>query len=154
MEEGYRDKERPSGHNISDTFDEPENGEGSIPPNLIEAANTASNTHYLKACRELDVDPHPARFPRDLPEFSIKFLTPDPPYEDEETPIVLDIFAGSNLTGRIAEDLHRNWLAFEQQEQYVQTSQFRFLQMEELKQRVDDKQMDFGDFADVESKDD
>jgi len=154
MEEGYRDKERPSGHNISDTFDEPENGEGSIPPNLIEAANTASNTHYLQACRELEIDPHPARFPRDLPEFFIKFLTPNPPYDDGEEPVVLDIFAGSNLTGRVAEDLDRHWLAFECQKQYIQTSQFRFLQMEEIKQRADDDQSDFGDFATVESEDD
>lgn len=154
MEEGYRDKKRPSGHDISDKFDEPENGEGSIPPNLIEAANTASNTHYLKACRELDVDPHPARFPRTLPEFFIEFLTPNPPYEERETPIVLDIFAGSNLTGRVASELGRNWLAFERQEQYIETSQFRFLTMEEIKKKADDDQSDFGDFPDIESTDD
>lgn len=155
MEEGYNDKKRPSGHDISDKFDEPENGEGSIPDNLIEAANTASNTHYLKACRELDVESHPARFPRDLPEFFIKFLTENPPYEDEdERPLVLDIFAGSNLTGRVASDFGRNWMAFERQEQYVQTSKFRFMEMEAIKQMVNDEQTDFGDFASVEQNDD
>jgi site-specific DNA-methyltransferase (cytosine-N4-specific) len=153
MEEGYRDKERPSGHDISDTFDTPEE-DGSIPPNLIEAANTASNTHYLKACKEFDVDPHPARFPRKLPEFFINFLTPDPPYEEEETPVVLDIFAGSNLTGRVAQDNGRNWLAFEKQEQYLQTSQFRFLKMEEIKKLGDDEQTDFSNFAEIETDDD
>jgi site-specific DNA-methyltransferase (cytosine-N4-specific) len=153
MENGYKDKKRPSGHDISDKFDNPQNGGGSIPSNLIEAANTASNTHYLKACRELDVDPHPARFPRKLPEFFIKLLTPNPPYDDDERPTVLDIFAGSNLTGRVAEDLERNWLSFEQQEQYVQTSQFRFLTMAEIKKQVDEAQSDFDDFAEVEPDD-
>jgi len=153
MENGYKDKKRPSGHDISDKFDTPENGEGSIPPNLIEAANTASNTHYLNVCRELDVDPHPARFPRDIPEFFIPFLTPNPPYDDEDPPVVLDIFAGSNLTGKTASQMHRNWLAFEVQEQYLQTSQFRFVTKEEAKMMYDDDQSDFGDFADVEPND-
>lgn len=152
MENGYEDKKRPSGHDISDKFDNPENGEGSIPPNLIEAANTASNTHYLNVCRELDIDPHPARFPRDIPEFFIPFLTPNPPYDDDP-PVVLDIFAGSNLTGKTASKMHRNWLAFELQEQYLQTSQFRFATMEEAKMMYDDDQSDFGDFADVEPND-
>jgi site-specific DNA-methyltransferase (cytosine-N4-specific) len=155
MENGYKDKKRPSGHDISDKFDKPENGEGSIPDNLIEAANTASNTHYLQACRELDVDSHPARFPRDLPEFFVKFLTENPPYEDEDDrPRVLDIFAGSNLTGRVAADHGRNWMAFERQEQYVQTSQFRFIEMAAIEQMVDDEQSDFGDFSTVEPNDD
>lgn len=153
MEEGYNDKKRPSGHDISDTFDEPENGNGSIPPNLIEAANTASNTHYLQACRELDVDPHPARFPRDLPEFFIKFLTENPPYDDGEKPVVLDIFGGSNLTGRVASDLGRNWLAFEIQEKYLQTSKLRFMEMEEIENLTDEDQSDLEDFADVEPTD-
>lgn len=153
MEDGYNDKKRPSGHDISDKFDKPKNGEGSIPPNLIEAANTASNTHYLKACRELDIDPHPARFPRDLPEFFINLLTPHPPYEDEAPPVVLDIFGGSNLSGRIAADLGRNWLAFEREEQYIQTSQLRFLTMEEVNKRQDDDQSDFDDFAKVNGGD-
>jgi DNA modification methylase len=153
MEDGYKDKKRPSGHDISDKFDEPQNGNGSIPSNLIEAANTASNTHYLKACRELEIDPHPARFPRKLPKFFVKFLTSNPPYENEDPPIVLDIFGGSNMTGEIAASLGRNWLTFEQQEQYVQTSQLRFLTMEEIKKRNDKAQTDFDDFAKVTSPD-
>lgn len=155
MENGYDDKKRPSGHDISDKFDKPENGEGSIPDNLIEAANTASNTHYLRACRELDIDSHPARFPRALPEFFIKLLTENPPYEDEEDrPVVLDIFGGSNQTGRVAANLGRHWMSFERQEQYVQTSKFRFMEMDAIKQMVDDDQSDFGDFASVEQNDD
>jgi len=159
MENGYNDKKRPSGHDISDKFDDPDNGEGSIPPNLLEIANTASNTHYLKACKKMDVEAHPARFPRDLPEFFIKFLTQHPPYDGEdekpeEPPIVLDIFGGSNMTGWVAQNLGRNWLSFEQQERYVQTSKLRFMEMSEIEKRLDEDQSDFGDFAEVDTEDD
>lgn len=151
MENGYKDKKRPSGHDISDKFDDPKE-DGSIPPNLIEAANTASNTHYLKACRELDIEPHPARFPRDIPEFFIQFLTEDPPYDDGETPVVLDIFGGSNMTGEIAQKFGRNWLSFERQEKYIQTSELRFIPMEQIKKS--DDQSGFADFAPIEPTDD
>lgn len=153
MEEGYDDKMRPSGHDISDKFDEPKKGDGSIPPNLIKAANTASNTHYLRAFRELEekgieLDPHPARFPRDIPEFFIKFLTPDPPY-DGDKPVVLDIFAGSNLTGKVAQHLGRNWLAFEIQEQYLETSKFRFMEMDAIEDLAEKGELDLSNLADV-----
>lgn len=135
MEEGYEDKKRPSGHDISDKFDDPkEDNDGAIPPNLLEISNTASNTHYLRACREKNVDPHPARFPRDLPEFFIKFLS-------EPGDIVLDIFAGSNTTGRVAQDLDRKWLAFEYDEDYLETSKFRFMPMEEITKHDDQQEL-------------
>lgn len=148
MEDGYNDKKRPSGHDISDKFDEPKE-DGAIPPNLLEIANTASNTHYLKACKKMDVEPHPARFPRQLPEFFINFLT-DP--NADEPPVVLDIFGGSNMTGWVAENLGRNWLTFELHEEYLQTSQFRFMPMEKIEKHIN--QSDIGDFAEVGSDDD
>ncbi len=119
MESGSEAAERPSGHSLSDDFEDPTE-KGSIPPNLLEIANTASNTHYLQACRKTDSDPHPARFPRQLPEFFVKFLS---------TPgdTVLDIFAGSNMTGRVAQDLDRNWIAFENEREYVTNSRLRFI---------------------------
>jgi site-specific DNA-methyltransferase (cytosine-N4-specific) len=129
MEDGYKDKKRPSGHDISDKFDEPKE-DGSIPPNLLEIANTASNTHYLRACRELDIDPHPARFPRQLPEFFINFLT-------DKDELVLDIFAGSNTTGRVAQDKERKWMAFEENEKYLDHSQLRFVPIEEIEKHED-----------------
>jgi len=124
MENGYNDGERPSGHTISSVFDEPSE-DGSIPSNLLEVANTQSSSHYLNACKRLDVDPHPARFPREIPEFFIRFLS-------EPSDLVLDIFAGSNMTGRVAQELGREWVAFEVEESYVQSSQLRFLKMEDL----------------------
>ena len=63
---------------------------------------------------------HPARFPAKLPEFFIKFLT-DP------GDLVVDIFAGSNTTGMVAESEGRNWIAFDADRDYLATSAFRFL---------------------------
>ena len=64
--------------------------------------------------------PHPARFPAKLPEFFIHLLT-------EPGDVVLDIFAGSNTTGQVAEAEGRRWLAFELSSEYVGGSAFRFL---------------------------
>jgi len=123
--------------------------------NVIEASNTASNTHYLKMCREFDIDYHPARFPRQIPEFFIDFLTPNPPYDDWDRgkldkPVVLDIFAGSNLTGLIAEKKGRHWLAFEQEQHYIDTSQFRFLTEEQIKKSMNNDQSDLGEFPGIQ----
>lgn len=125
-----------------------------MPDNVIQAANTASNTHYLQMCREFDVDAHPARFPRQIPEFFIDFLTPNPPYDDWEQgcldkPIVLDIFAGSNLTGSIAEQKRRYWLAFEKQEKYISSSEFRFRTEEQIRKEINDEKSDLGEFPDI-----
>jgi DNA modification methylase len=63
---------------------------------------------------------HPVRFPPELPQFSIKFLT-DP------SDVVLDIFSGSNTTGSVAEDLGRNWLSIELDRTYAALSAIRFM---------------------------
>ena len=117
LENGYRAKLRPSGHNISENF--AKDNKGAIPPNLLEFANTDSNSGYLRACREHNIKPHPARFPHGLPEFFIQFLT-------EPGDLVVDPFAGSNVTGEVAERLQRRWLAFELIEEYLEGSKFRF----------------------------
>ena len=127
---------------------------GRTADNVIEASNTASNTHYLSMCRKFDFDSHPARFPRQIPEFFIDYLTPDSPYDDWDQgrldrPVVLDIFGGSNLTGSIAQQKGRYWMTFEREEKYLETSQFRFLTEDEINKRLDDSQSGFGDFAEV-----
>jgi site-specific DNA-methyltransferase (cytosine-N4-specific) len=124
VENGFDGDQRPSGHGLSGKFSDPTE-DGSIPPNFLEIANTASNTHYLRACRMFNIDPHPARFPRQLPAFFIRLLT-------EPGDTVLDIFAGSNTTGAMAEQLGRKWLAFEQEVQYLHSSQLRFVTMADL----------------------
>ena len=117
LENGYKAKLRPSGHDISENFSK--DNKGAIPPNLLELANTDSNSAYLRECRKHGTKPHPARFPHGLPEFFIKFLT-------EPGDLVVDPFAGSNITGEVAERLGRRWLAFEIVEEYLQVSMFRF----------------------------
>ena len=114
----YSPKKRPSGHDISNGFSK-HNG-GAIPPNLLQIPNTESNSKYLRSCRIADVNGHPARFPKKLPEFFINFLT-DP------GDTVLDIFAGSNTTGEVSEENRRKWIAFEIERKYLATSSFRFL---------------------------
>lgn len=117
IENGYRAKKRPSGHNITNGFAKDHGG--SIPPNVLQMGNNDSNGEYLKKCAELNMKPHPARFPSDLPEFFIKFLT-DP------SDIVLDPFCGSNVTGQAAEALKRRWISFEIVKEYLDGSKYRF----------------------------
>ena len=114
---GYKAKTRPSGHKISEKFQT--DNKGSIPPNFLSFSNTESNSQYLRLCKEHNVKIHPARYPLKLPEFFIKFLT-------DKKDIVLDPFAGSNVTGEAAEKLNRKWLAFELSEEYLKGSKFRF----------------------------
>lgn len=143
----YNEGKRSSGHNIgSDSFSN--DNDGAIAKNFIKTPNTASNTHYQRMCRKYGLDRHPARFPEKLPQFFINLLTPDPPYDDWERgyqkspgyldrPIVLDIFAGSNWTGKTAEDAGRHWLSFERSEEYIRSSEIRFLEEHELQERLE-----------------
>jgi DNA modification methylase len=117
IKKGYKAQLRPSGHDISDKFGV-DNG-GAIPPNLLELANTESNSSYMRKCKENGIKPHPARFPKDFSDFFIKFTT-------DENAIVLDPFAGSNTTGFSAESLNRQWLSFEINQGYLDGSKFRF----------------------------
>jgi DNA modification methylase len=117
LKKGYKAKLRPSGHDISDKFQK--DNQGAIPPNLLEIANTESNTAYFKRCKEAGTKPHPARFPQGFAEFFVKFLT-------DAGDVVLDPFAGSNTTGFVAECLKRRWIALEINEDYVIGSRYRF----------------------------
>jgi DNA modification methylase len=119
---GYNAGTRPSGH-VAKRFEN--NNGGAIPPNLIEVAHTSSKDRYQQYCRERGLVPHPARFPRQVPEFFVKFLT-------RKGGLILDPFSGSNMTGYVAESLGRRWLAFEQKREYVRGSAGRFLSDEEL----------------------
>lgn len=114
----YTPKMRPSEHNITKGF-EIDRG-GAIPSNMLDIPNTESNNKFLRNCRIVGVNGHPARFPKKLPDFFIRFLT-DP--ED----VVLDIFAGSNATGEAAEDNRRKWIAFEIERRYLVASALRFI---------------------------
>jgi DNA modification methylase len=123
-----RETVRPSGHVIRSSFNKIEAG-GAIPSNVIEENGTAenmlrfgnnsANDKYTLRCKEAGLKVHPARFPAALPEFFIKLLTDD-------NDIVIDPFAGSNVTGSVAERLQRRWIAIECEQQYLEASKFRF----------------------------
>lgn len=117
IKNGYKPKKRPSGHIITPKFGRDRGG--AIPSNLIERGNNESNSDYIKACEAAGHKPHPARFPRAIPEFFIKFLT-------DESDLVIDPFAGSNMTGSVAEDLARRWIAVDIRSDYVVASAVRF----------------------------
>jgi site-specific DNA-methyltransferase (cytosine-N4-specific) len=115
----YKAKDRPSGHEISMGFGT--GNDGAIPPNLLQLPNTESNSAYLRLSKLVGSEGHPARFPATLPRFFIKFLT-------DSNDLVIDIFAGSNTTGRVAEELGRQWIAMEQNSAYVASSALRFME--------------------------
>jgi DNA modification methylase len=129
---GVRETVRPSGHVIRGSFDKINAG-GAIPPNVVEEqfaetmlklGNNAANDEYTKQCKETGAKIHPARFPAALPTFFIKLLT-------SPNDLVIDPFAGSNTTGAVAEELDRRWLGFDDVEDYLRASRFRF----DLKQK-------------------
>lgn len=131
----YNSGKRPSEHMISEKSFLTDHG-GSIMPNVIELeqtdenrdvrlphnfmsySNTASNDPFTKECKEQDIDIHPARMPRQLPEFFIEFLT-------DEGDLVLDPFAGSNTTGVTAELMGRKWVSLEIKDEYAEQAKVR-----------------------------
>lgn len=109
---------RPSEHSIGKDSFLRDNG-GAIPPNVITAANTRASDPYLAYCRDNQIRPHPARMPEQIAKFFIEFLT-------EPGDLVLDPFAGSNVTGAVAESLGRRWISIEAKEEYARASMSRF----------------------------
>jgi site-specific DNA-methyltransferase (cytosine-N4-specific) len=117
IKNGYEAKKRPSGHDISTKFQR-DNG-GAIPPNLIQIANTESNSAYLRKCKERGIKPHPARYPEQLVRFFVDFLT-------VKGDLVVDPFAGSNVTGSVCDQSGRCWFASETESRYIEGSMIRF----------------------------
>lgn len=114
---GYRAKKRPSGHDISDKFNI--NNGAAIPPNLIAIPNTESNSYYIRYCEEKGLPVHPARYPAALPEYFVRMLT-------DKNDLVVDPFAGSCVTGEVAERLARRWMCIELNERYLTGALGRF----------------------------
>lgn len=109
---------RPSGNILSKKSWQKDNG-GAIASNLLSYPNCSSNDSYQRFCKKLNIKPHPARFPYKLIEFWVNFLT-------DEDDLVVDIFGGSNTTGKVAEDLKRHWLCIDVSQEYAASSVFRF----------------------------
>ncbi|HMC65217.1 MAG TPA: site-specific DNA-methyltransferase [Gemmataceae bacterium] len=117
LRDGYDPAKRPSQHDISPHFQK-DNG-GAIPPNILVIPNTCSSDEYFRLCRRQGLPIHPARFVPGVPEFFIRFLT-------RPRQLVVDPFAGSNVTGQVAESLERRWISVEINADYVAGSQLRF----------------------------
>ena len=115
----YNSGRRPSEHVIGEKSFLQDNG-GAIPPNVLIAANTGSTDFYLEYCREQGLEHHPSRMPVDLATFFVKFLT-------EKNDWIMDPFAGSNVTGAVAEELGRRWVSIEPNIDYAKGSIGRFV---------------------------
>jgi hypothetical protein len=114
----YNAGTRPSEHRIRPTSFLTDNG-GAIPPNVFQIGGTGSRDPYLTYCKQWNLEIHPARMPMDVARFFIKFLT-------EKGDLVLDPFAGSNVTGAAAEELGRRWISIEANSDYAEGSIGRF----------------------------
>jgi site-specific DNA-methyltransferase (cytosine-N4-specific) len=125
---------RPSGFQVDDTSFSTDHG-GAIAHNLFELedidpsrdarlpnafrfANTISADYFSRACRQRNIQPHPARMPSGLANFFVQFLS-------EPGDLVLDPFAGSNTTGYAAEINQRRWLSIERNHAYAEQSEIR-----------------------------
>ena len=125
----YNRGPRPSGWVASEKWGR-DNG-GAIPPNFLTEdglsylfnvlleSNTSSNDPMRRTLRNSGKQPHPAIFPKGLPEFFILLTT-------EPGDTVVDPFCGSNTTGFVADCLGRQWLAIDLDGGYVAASRERW----------------------------
>ena len=114
----YNSGNRPSQHKIGEHSFLTDN-KGAIPSNVLSMPNTVSRDPYLTYCKEKGIKYHPSRMPFELANFFILFLT-------EESDLILDPFAGSNVTGYVAEKCGRRWISIEKDEIYARSSRSRF----------------------------
>jgi site-specific DNA-methyltransferase (cytosine-N4-specific) len=114
----YNAGKRPSEYVIGENSFSIDNG-GAIPSNVLIASNTNSMDDYLLYCKENELEIHPARMPKEIVDYFIKFLT-------DEGDLILDPFAGSNMTGSEAEKFKRLWMSIETSENYIKGSIGRF----------------------------
>jgi len=120
----YNSGIRPSEYVIGDESFSKDNG-GAIPSNVLIASNTVSNSPYIRYCKENNYNIHPARMPKEIVEFFVKFLT-------VENDAVLDPFSGSNTTGSVCESLNRKWVGIEKNEEYIHGSMGNFISVKKV----------------------
>lgn len=90
-----------------------------IADNLITAGGASGVDAYSRRCRALGLQPHPARFPVEVPRRVILLTT-------DVGQTVYDPMAGSNTTGMVASQLGRRWISSEPVFDYARSSQLRF----------------------------
>ncbi|MGI0646802.1 DNA methyltransferase [Pseudomonas aeruginosa] len=88
---------------------------GTIPRNVITRGHRcAYGSRHRKIAEELGLPAHGAPMPYSIPEFLIQFLT-------EEGDLVVDQWAGRNMTSLAAELLGRTWMSSELMLQHIRT---------------------------------
>ena len=113
----YETTYAPSGHHRrASIFND--NG-GSIPSNVLTMTHGNPSVRYTDYCRANGLTIHPARFPPELPEYFMRFLT-------NVGDVVFDPFGGSCVTGWAAENLRRQWTCCEMMEEYLDGAIGRF----------------------------
>jgi site-specific DNA-methyltransferase (cytosine-N4-specific) len=114
---GTETRRRPSGH-LQKAAIAKDRG-GSIPDAVVACGNTDSRSRYITRCRAAGHGLHPARMPRPLAELWIGLCS-------QPGDLVVDPFAGSNITGAVAEALGRRWICGDRDPGYAGDSRFRF----------------------------
>ncbi|PZR90862.1 MAG: DNA methylase [Stutzerimonas stutzeri] len=109
---------RPSGYDINQNAFAP-NERGPMPGNLIISGGASGSDTYSRRCREKGLEPHPARFPEELPRRIITLTT-------EPGQVVYDPMCGSNTTGKVASELGRKFIASDHMLSYLTSSALRF----------------------------
>jgi len=112
------DERRPSGATFSKASFAIDHG-GAIPSTVIAVNNSASNDAYHRACRAAGIPAHPATMPRAIAELAVDVTT-------DEDDVVADLFAGSGIVPRVAEDKNRNWIAGDRSHRYIEGARLRF----------------------------
>lgn len=118
LEKGqWQTRTRASGHVVGANYYN--NNGGSIPGNLLDIPHLGPNDSYIRSCRVHGLKPHPARFPKSLAEWFIKFLT-------DKGDLIADLLCGSGTVAQAAEELGRNWLISDKSLHYLRTAVLRF----------------------------
>jgi site-specific DNA-methyltransferase (cytosine-N4-specific) len=91
---------------------------GAIPQNIIVEPHEASNSAYLRNCRQQGLPFHPARMPTKLARFWVQFTT-DPGDG------VFDPFGGSLTTAAVCQELGRKFITSEKCLDYIKGGLFR-----------------------------
>ena len=117
---------------LQSPFDETADETADAWSNFLSVGGSESASRYHRAFKALEearaddlpalreqARKHPARFPPQVPEFFVRFLT-------DEIDLVVDPFAGSNVTGKVAAALGRRWASFELHRYYLEPSIARF----------------------------
>lgn len=81
-----------------------------IPTNVINARNI-DDSHYYEACKRLNIK-HPGKYPSLIPDLFIRLLT-------DENDTILEPFNGSGTTTLKAEELGRNSIGFEFNDNFI-----------------------------------